>query len=305
MQKSPMFGKGLVWAWVALCVGFAAGHILARADRLQARVVLDRMRGEMESLKVETLAASAAQRQVAVLRQELAAAQAALSEAQAAPAPEPAAGAGDDPDGKKQAFSDMILKIGQAQLTGQLEGKLGVLKERLNLTPEQEVELKKILDGESAEVARALDRLMTGKGSPGDFGRLARVQRGQLPEGVAVGLTAAQQLEYAVFQEQEKITSVENRVNLELSGLITSGGLTPEQKDQAFAGLSEMVAADDAADFEAMQGAAEVRAFMDGAMERRMETMRGILTEPQLQVYRQQVESGRQVFSRLMPVDPQ
>ena len=50
MQKSPMFGKGMVWAWIALCVGFASGHILARADRVQSRVLLERMRNEFEAL---------------------------------------------------------------------------------------------------------------------------------------------------------------------------------------------------------------------------------------------------------------
>jgi hypothetical protein len=88
MQKSPMFGKGMVWAWIALCVGFASGHILARADRVQSRVLLERMRSEFEALKVETKAAAAAQIEVAALKQELAAVRAAAAAAAAA---EPAA----------------------------------------------------------------------------------------------------------------------------------------------------------------------------------------------------------------------
>jgi hypothetical protein len=83
MQKSPMFGKGMVWAWIALCVGFASGHILARADRVQSRVLLERMRSEFEALKVETKAAAAAQIEVAALKQELAAVRAAATAAAA------------------------------------------------------------------------------------------------------------------------------------------------------------------------------------------------------------------------------
>jgi hypothetical protein len=86
MQKSPMFGKGMVWAWIALCVGFASGHILARADRVQSRVLLERMRSEFEALKVETKAAAAAQIEVAALKQELAAVRAAAAAAAAEPA---------------------------------------------------------------------------------------------------------------------------------------------------------------------------------------------------------------------------
>ena len=90
MQKSPMFGKGMVWAWIALCVGFASGHILARADRVQSRVLLERMRNEFEALKLETKAAAAAQMEVVALKQELAAVRAAATAAAAATT-EPAA----------------------------------------------------------------------------------------------------------------------------------------------------------------------------------------------------------------------
>lgn len=87
MQKSPMFGKGMVWAWIALCVGFASGHILARADRVQSRVLLERMRNEFEALKLETKAAAAAQMEVVALKQELAAVRAAATAATAAAEP--------------------------------------------------------------------------------------------------------------------------------------------------------------------------------------------------------------------------
>ena len=90
MQKSPMFGKGMVWAWIALCVGFASGHILARADRVQSRVLLERMRNEFEALKLETKAAAAAQMEVVALKHELAAVRAAATAAAAATT-EPAA----------------------------------------------------------------------------------------------------------------------------------------------------------------------------------------------------------------------
>ena len=86
MQKSPMFGKGMVWAWIALCVGFASGHILARADRVQSRVLLERMRNEFEALKLETKAAAAAQMEMVALKQELAAVRAAATAAPAAAA---------------------------------------------------------------------------------------------------------------------------------------------------------------------------------------------------------------------------
>jgi hypothetical protein len=308
MSKQPMIGKGWVWAWVAMCVGFAGGHLLARADRIQQRVVFEKMRADFEALKAETMAGAEAQRQLAAVKSELVSTQQALAAALAAkpPAGAPAgeAGTAAEPD-PKQAFSDMVLRIGQTQLRGQVEGRLGVLKERLQLTPEQEAAVKKILDDESAAAAAALDRLMAGEGTPADFGRLARLRRGELPAGVEVALTDAQKPEFAAFQEQEKVSGVENRVNMELSGLVTAGGLTPEQKDQAFSSLSGILMAEDVTDFDTMKDGSEVRAYMDEATTRRLEAMQPILTEPQLQMYQQQVEMSRQVLSKLLPADSQ
>jgi hypothetical protein len=308
MSKQPMIGKGWVWAWVALCVGFAGGHLLARADRVQQRVVFEKMRADFEALKAETAAAAQAQQQLAALKKELSSTREALTAALAAAAPVAApsdeATTAAQPDPKK-AFSDMVLRIGQSQLKGQIEGRLGVLRDRLQLTPEQEAAVKKVLDDESAAAGAALDRLMAGEGTPSDFGRLARLQRGELPAGVEAALTDAQKPEFAAFQEQEKVSGVENRVNMELSGLVTAGGLTPEQKDQAFSSLSGILMAEDVTDFDTMKDGSEVRTYMDEATVLRLEALQPILTEPQLQMYEQQVEMSRQVLSKLLPADSQ
>lgn len=309
MEKSPLFKKWLVWVWVALCLGFAAGHLLSRADQAQQRAVVEKMRREFDALKAETQKLESAEREVVSLKRELEAAQDALAAALAQKASEAAvaaeAPAEAEPVDPKKAFTDMVLRVGHAQLKTQIEGRLGVLKDRLQLTVEQEAAVKKILDDESTEATAALDRLMAGQGTPSDFARFARLQRGQLPAGVDAVLTDAQRPEYASFQEQERVSSLENRVNMELSGLVSSGGLTPEQKDQAFSTLSGLVMSEDATDFDSMQDVSEVRTYMDEATQRRLEAMQPILSEPQWQMYQSQVNMGRQVLSSLMPADPQ
>ncbi|MFN0128866.1 MAG: hypothetical protein ACKV19_19520 [Verrucomicrobiales bacterium] len=309
MEKAPLFKKWLVWVWVALCLGFAAGHLLSRADQAQQRAVVEKMRREFDALKTETQQLESTQREVASLKRELASARKALAAALAEQAPtaastEEAPAEGDSVDPKK-AFTDMVLRIGHTQLKTQIEGRLGVLKDRLQLTAEQEAAVKKILDDESTEATGALDRLMAGQGTPSDFARFARLQRGQLPAGVDAVLTDAQRPEYAAFQEQERVSSVENRVNMELSGLVSSGGLTPEQKDQVFSTLSGLVMSEDATDFDSMQDVSEVRTYMDEATRRRLEAMQPILSEPQWQMYESHVNMGRQVLSSLMPTNPQ
>jgi len=305
MSLLPANRKAWAWTAGALAVGLAGGHLLGRREPAEQRAAMALMQAELEALRAQSRAASGAQERLVALRQELVAAEAALAAALAARTPaegaaEAASGARPDP---KTTFADMVLRIGQAQLTGRIDGRLGVLKERLGLTPAQEAAVKQILDEESAAAGAALDRLMAGEGTPSDFGRLARLQRGELPRGVEGALTDAQKPVYAAFQEQERVSGVENRVNMELSGLVGAGGLTPEQKDQAFTGLSGLLMAEDATDFEAMKDGREVRGYMDEATARRYELMDPILTEPQRQVYRQQVDMGREMLNKLLPAE--
>lgn len=307
MPMSPLWRKSLVWGWVGVCLGFAGGHGLARLDRAQERAAFDAMRAEFASLKKEALELGDARARVAVLEKEVATTQETLAASLAAPqppAPVPAEATEAPPDPKK-AFSDMVLRIGQAQLKGQLEGRVGVLKERLGLTPEQEAAVKRVMESESAAATEALDRLMSRQGTPSDFGRLSRLQRGLLPDDVEAVLTDAQKPEYAAFREQEQVSSMENRVNMELSSLVAAGGLTPEQKDQAFSTLGGVLMAEDSTDFDAMKDTAEVRTYMDEAVRRRLDALQPILTEPQQQMYQRQVDMGRQVLTQLLPADPQ
>ena len=308
MEMSPLLRKSLIWGWVGVCLGFAGGLFVSKMERMQQRLAFDDMRQQFQSLKEETKALGAARNRIAALEKELKTTQEALTAAVAVPA-EPAVPSTDGgvepaPDPKK-AFSDMVLKIGQAQLKGQLEGRVGVLKERLGLTPEQEAAVKQVLEAEASEATAALDRMMAGQGTPSDFGRLARLQRGLLPGGVEAALTDAQRPEYEAFREQERVSSVENRANMELSSLAAAGGLTPEQKDQAFATLGEVLVTEDGTNFDAMKDASEVRAYMDEAARRRVEALQPILTEPQQQMYQRQVDMGKEVLTKLLPHEPQ
>ena len=140
--------------------------------------------------------------------------------------------------GKKQKFADMIREVGKSQVKSQLDGKLATLKERLHLSPEQEGRLKELIGAESQQTVQALERFLDGEGQPGDFGKLARLQRGDLPASVEAVLTGDQQPAYAAYQAEEKANRIEMKANAELLGLQAAGGLSPEQKDQAFNQLS-------------------------------------------------------------------
>jgi hypothetical protein len=206
-----------------------------------------------------------------------------------------------DESAKRQNFADMIKRIGTSQVQGQLDAKVAAVKDRLKLTPAQEARLQEMVKADSAEMARALERFVDGEGGPGDFGKLARLQRGDLPAEVESMLTAEQRPLYAEFQAEEKANRIEMKANAELIGLQAAGGLTPEQKDQAFAVLSGFAADEDDVDFESMKDGEAVLGFVDDAIGRRVEAMKPILSGPQMDIYQRQIEMQRQMMSQFLP----
>ena len=148
---------------------------------------------------------------------------------------------------------------------------------------------------------QALERFLDGEGQPGDFGKLARLQRGDLPASVEAVLTGDQQPAYAAFQAEEKANRIEMKANAELLGLQAAGGLSPEQKDQAFNQLSQLASSEEEVDFDSLKDADAVLGFMDEAIQKRLTAMKPILSEPQMDVYQRQVEMQRQMMSQFMP----
>jgi hypothetical protein len=202
---------------------------------------------------------------------------------------------------KRRTFAQMVKQVGMSQVREQVEAKVAAVKERLKLTAAQEARLKALVNADGVEMAKALERFVDGEAAPADFGKLARIQRGDLPAAVESMLTDEQRPRYAQFQAEEKANRIEMKANAELIGLQAAGGLSPEQKDQAFARLSEFAAAEDDVDFESMTDGNAVLGFLDDAIERRVEAMKPILTEPQMEVYRRQVEMQRQLMSQFLP----
>ncbi len=283
-------GLGVVVVW-----GLAATRshdVEAEAARLRAEITQER----------ETTAAgeakAAAER--SRLEAELAAAHAELDAARVAAAPTAPTTEAADAEQKRQ-FQEMVRKVGAGQIKGRLEGKLAALKARLHLTPEQEAQLKEKLEGQVEDMLAALDRFMAGQGAPTDFGKLARLQRGELSAEVESLLTPEQRAGYAVFQAEDRANRIEMKANAELIGLQSAGGMTPEQKDLAFARLSELATVEESVDFDAMQDAAAIRAFMDDAVQKRYTALQDILTEPQMEIYRQQVAAQMQMLSQFLP----
>lgn len=249
-------------------------------------------------------AVAAAQAEIAELRLKL---EAARAEAARVPEPEPAPAPVAEPEPEPELtenarrFRDMIRQVGESQLKSQLQASLARLRERLQLTPEQEEKMRQLSEKTVADMMAALNRLLDGKGEPGDFATIARFQFGTLPLDYAAVLEPEQQAEFARFQQEERANRIEMRANAELLALQASGGLSGEQKDQAFSRFSEFAAAEEDTDWSRIQTREQVGEFFEGAIQRRLEAMDDVLTEPQMKIYQQQIDLQRQAIGQMIP----
>lgn len=266
---------------------------------LQEEVKSLRAKMTQREQELATLQATSAQERQD-LQDALATVQAELDAARVAAAPAAPADSPADDEAKKR-FNEMVRKVGAGQIKGRLEGRLAALKARLNLTPEQEAKLQTLLEGQVEDMSAALDRFMSGQGKPSDFGLLAKLQRGDLDADATSLLTPEQQAGYAAFQLEERANRIEMKANTELIGLQSAGGMSPEQKDQAFSRLSEIATEEEDLDFNILTDAAAIRSFMDNAVQKRYQALQDILTEPQMEIYRQQVEAQMKMLSQFMP----
>ncbi|MGI8603806.1 MAG: hypothetical protein ACR2OZ_12530 [Verrucomicrobiales bacterium] len=296
--------KGLLVFVLGLSAGAGVMFVLKPDRSAEATSAERRVKVAAGQLEEAQHAMARARAETAALRQELQATQAAAAKpsepSPAGPEPVPAP-ASSEKEGESKKFGEMIKAVGQSQTKAQMDAKIARLKERLKLTPEQEANLTNVITERTAEMWKSLERMFEGNGEPADFGKLVRLQLGTLPEEVEGLLTAEQKIEYDHFKQEERGNRIEMRASAELLGLQGAGGLTPDQKDQAFAQLSEFAATEEDVDWNKIQSADEVRTFFDQSIAKRLDGMRSILTEPQMKTYESQMQMQRDVITRLVP----
>lgn len=198
----------------------------------------------------------------------------------------------------------MTRRIGLARMKSQWDARMSALKQRLKLTPEQEEALKKAAVEEVAALEGTLQRFAARQAGLEDLARLARVERGDAPAPVEALFSPEQQSDYAAWREEERGRLIEAKAHAELAGMQKVEGLTPEQRSQAMGALRGLIQQEAAIDFMAMADPAAARARMREALTKRADLLGGILTEPQMTAYRQQVEAQRRFISQLLPPTP-
>lgn len=200
-----------------------------------------------------------------------------------------------------EKFAKAIGEITVSQLKVQIEGKLGQIIERLALTPQQEAQLRGLVEPQVGGLVGQVQGALEGKApSTNAFAHATMIQLGKLPEEVETTLTPEQKTAYEAFKEEEKTNRIETRASAELMGL-QGIGLTQEQKDKAFEAFCRIAQEDEttmtkaATTGNAMPG----KNHLEQMFSKRIEALKGVLTEPQMKGYEAQVEMQRKIMAEM------
>lgn len=167
----------------------------------------------------------------------------------------------------------------------QVEGRLSRMAASLHLTAEQAQAARDILMRQARAMSAGMQQAFTGKYDKEELARLAK-EAGHPDEQIQALLTPEQQASFPACQQEEAAHNAGQAANSELLQMQSTLGLTAEQMDRVYAALYELtfnqltgsVKQDFAGEGEAMQW----------ALEQKAKALEPLLTETQLENYRQQ-----------------
>jgi hypothetical protein len=167
----------------------------------------------------------------------------------------------------------------------QVEGRLSRLTASLHLTPDQAQAARDILMRDARATSARMQQLFSGRLDKAELMRL-RQEAGDPDTQIKALLTPEQQASFLAYQQEESAHDAALAANTELLQMQSTLGLTPEQMDGVYAALYEL-------SLNQPTGSAKPKFADRGeqlqwAMEQKLKTMAPLLTETQLEKYRQQ-----------------
>jgi hypothetical protein len=174
------------------------------------------------------------------------------------------------------------MKQGMEQ---QVEGRLSRMTASLHLTPEQAQAARDILMRQARVMSAGMQQAFSGKFDKEELARLAK-EAGNVDVQIKALLTPDQQASFPAYQQEEAAHTASQSANTELLQMQSTLELTPEQMDQVYAALYELT-------FNQLTGSvkqkfANVGEEMQWALEQKTKALEPLLTETQLENYRQQ-----------------
>lgn len=200
-----------------------------------------------------------------------------------------------------EKFTRAIGEMAESQMRVGIQAKLDQIAERLGLTPEQEAKLRGLVEPQIEGMVQQVTAAMQGKEfKADDLTAATAMQAGKLPAEVEATLTPEQKAAYDSFKQEERANRIETRASAELMGL-QGIGLTQDQKDQAFEAFCRLAEEDEDYATKAASSGEKIDAKgqVDRMLSRRVDALRGVLTESQMQGYEAQVEMQRRMISEM------
>ena len=167
----------------------------------------------------------------------------------------------------------------------QMEGRLSRMTASLHLTPEQVQAVRDILIRQAQAMSAGMQQAFSGKFDKEELMRLAK-GAGNPDEQIKALLTPDQQAAFPTCQQEEAAHNASLAANFELLQMQSTLGLTAEQLDRVYAALYEVT-------FNQLTGSAKPNLAsqadaMQWALDQKTKALEHLLTESQLDNYRQQ-----------------
>lgn len=203
---------------------------------------------------------------------------------------------GGDGDSTNEESRGAMRAMMETAMKQQLEGKMRSLKGRLNLTPEQEASIRGVLEKQFGAGQVIAEKMMTGQTTPEELADLTKAQ-GNPEEQLKALLSPDQQQAYAGLQQEEIRNNARLMANAEMLQMQGALGLSQEQQDSVYKALFT-------ATEEQLGGfGGDPKKAMDfrGNLDRKLASLRGVLTEEQLKSYEEMQRQQLKLIESMLP----
>lgn len=199
-----------------------------------------------------------------------------------------------DGPGSNNIFGAM-QKMVKTSLAQQVDGKLSVLRTRLNLTPTQEASIREILTRQGTRVLARTRRLLGDDGSGTNEPAKADGDKWSDDQQIKALLSPEQADAYEAFQKEDQLRNARLSANVELIQLQSALQLDEAQQDKVFAALVDQAQARLAGPQPGTGSMADLRE----QMQRKAEALRPLLTPEQLSAYQHFQEQQLELMEAL------
>jgi hypothetical protein len=203
-------------------------------------------------------------------------------------------------DGDTNQLGAAMQNMMKAAIEQQVEGKVGLMKSKLKLTPEQEKAAREILGRQFGQGQEIAAKMMKGELSAEDAAASAK-DRGNPEAELKALLTPEQQAGYEEMQKEERTTNARLLANSELIQMQSSLGLDQAQQDKVFAVLYDQASAQLGGD----PANANPIKSLDDLMQRKLDALKGVLTDDQFARYQKFQQQQQDMIKAFLPKDGQ